>query len=214
MKGGSLLSRWWNRCCLGRKKTPKFYRGQEKFHERYPEYRMGVGTYGLPVVHDWDEGATLAIGAYTSIADDVHIFLGGHHRTDWISCFPFPAFIEEAKHIADYGGTRGDVVIGNDAWLASGCTILSGVVVGDGAVVAARAVVTRDVAPYSIVAGNPAKIVGWRFDEKTREALSALAWWSWPEDEVRSIAPLLCSSRLDEFLAYAQRRDGGSGAKR
>jgi chloramphenicol O-acetyltransferase type B len=213
MKGHSLLAKWWSRC-LGRKKTPKFYRGQEKFRERYPEHQMGVGTYGLPVVHDWNEGTTLVIGAYTSIADDVHIFLGGHHRTDWISCFPFPAFIEEAKHIANSGGTRGNVVIGNDAWLASGCTILSGVVVGDGAVVAARAVVTRDVAPYSIVAGNPAKVVGWRFDEKTREALSASAWWSWPENEVRRIAPLLCSSRLDEFLAYVQRRDGGSGAKR
>lgn len=211
--GNSLFSRWWKRL-RGRSKTPKFYRGQEKFRERHPEYRMGVGTYGMPIVHDWDEGATLSIGAYTSIADDVHIFLGGHHRTDWISCYPFPAFIDEAKHVADYGGTRGDVVIGNDVWLASGCTVLSGVTVGNGAVVAARAVVARDVAPYSIVAGNPAKVVGWRFDEKTRAALAAAAWWSWPEDEVRRISPLLCSGRLDEFFAYVRGRDGGSGAKR
>jgi acetyltransferase-like isoleucine patch superfamily enzyme len=168
----------------------------------------------MPIVHDWSEGTNLIIGAYTSIADDVHIFLGGHHRTDWISCFPFPAFIEEAKQVTEFGGTRGHVTIGNDVWLASGCTILSGVVVGDGAVVAARAVVARNVPPYAIVAGNPAKIIGWRFDEKTREALSASAWWLWPEGEVRQISPLLCSDKLDEFFAYVQRRDGGAGAKR
>lgn len=79
----------WLRKRLGRKKTPKFYRGQEKFRNRYPDYEVGVGTYGLPKVHDWQEGTTLRVGAYTSIADDVHIFLGGHHRVDWISSYPF-----------------------------------------------------------------------------------------------------------------------------
>ena len=146
-----------------KKKVPKFYRGQEKFRARYPKYSIGLGSYGMPVVHDWLEGSTLTIGAYTSIADDVHIFLGGHHRTDWISCYPFPAFVAEAQNIEGFGGSRGDVLIGNDVWLASGCTILSGITVGDGAVVAARAVVARDVSPYSIVAGNPARIIGWRF---------------------------------------------------
>jgi acetyltransferase-like isoleucine patch superfamily enzyme len=197
-----------------RQKVPKFYRGQEKFRTRYPDYQIGVGSYGMPVVHDWSEGSSLSIGAYTSIADDVHIFLGGHHRTDWISCYPFPVFVDEAKGISDYGGTRGSVMVGNDVWLASGCTVLSGVVIGDGAVVAARAVVSRDVEPYSIVAGNPARVVGWRFDEKTRDLFNAVAWWRWPEDEVRRISPLLCSNRLDEFFAYAQRRDAGIGAKR
>lgn len=187
-------------------KPPKFYRAQIKFNERYPDYKIGVGTYGCPIVHDWKEGTTLRIGAYTSIADEVHIFLGGHHRTDWITSFPFPEFIKEASHIQDYGGTNGNVSVGNDVWLASGCCILSGVTIGDGAVVAARAVVTRDVEPYSIVAGNPAKHIRYRFDEQTRQALLDSAWWTWPEAEIRSIAPMLCSPDLNRFFAYIKQR--------
>ena len=168
----------------------------------------------MPIVHDWNEGTILSVGAYTSIADEVHIFLGGHHRIDWISAYPFPAFIEEAKHVQGFGGSRGDVIIGNDVWLASGCTILSGVTVGDGAVVAARAVVSRDVPAYAIVAGNPARIVGWRFDEATRDRLLQSSWWKWPESEIRKISPLLCSDRLEDFFAYADRRGETIGAKR
>jgi acetyltransferase-like isoleucine patch superfamily enzyme len=198
-----------------RQRTPKFYRGQEKFLDRYPDYEIGTGTYGIPVVHDWHQGSTLRIGAYTSIADDVHIFLGGHHRTDWVSQYPFPVFIEEARNIGDYGRTRGDVTIGNDVWLASGCTILSGVSIGDGAVVAARAVVSRDVAPYSVVAGNPARHIRYRFDQEIHEALLASAWWTWPESEVRRIAHLLCSNDPERFLAYvgARAHQDASGAK-
>ena len=207
------LAVFWNRKVL-KKRTPKFYRGQEKFRNRYPQYSIGIGSYGLPIVHDWNEGTILSVGAYTSIADEVHIFLGGHHRIDWISAYPFPAFIEEAKHVQGFGGSRGDVIIGNDVWLASGCTILSGVTVGDGAVVGARAVVSRDVPAYAIVAGNPARIVGWRFDEATRDRLLQSSWWKWPESEIRKISPLLCSDRLEDFFAYADRRGETIGAKR
>lgn len=206
--------RTWLTRRLRKPKVPKFYRGQKKFRDRYPEFKVGVGSYGLPAVHDWHEGTTLVVGAYTSIADDVHIFLGGHHRIDWVSCYPFPKFIEEAKGIQGFGGSRGDVVVGNDVWLASGCTILSGVTIGDGAVVAARAVVARDVPPYAIVAGNPARQIGWRFDEVTRQALLGVAWWNWPEAEVRGKAHLLCSNRTKELLDYAQSRGGINGAKR
>jgi chloramphenicol O-acetyltransferase type B len=209
------LKAWWRRH-FGRQRTPRFYRGQEKFLKRYPNYEIGVGTYGLPTVHDWNEGAILRIGAYTSIADDVHIFLGGHHRTDWVASYPFPVFLDEAGGIPNYGGTRGDVCVGNDVWLASGCTILSGVTVGDGAVVAARAVVSRDVAPYSIVAGNPARYIRHRFDQAICQALLASAWWNWPESEVRQIVHLLCSNDLSRFLAYVEERknQGSTGANR
>lgn len=190
-----------------RPKPIKLHKAQHKFRIRYPHYSIGTGTYGTPKVHDWQEGATLSIGAYTSIAKDVHIFLGGHHRTDWISCFPFPDFVEEAAHIKEYGGTRGDVIIGNDVWLAYGCTILSGVTIGNGAVVAARSVVTKSVEPYQIVAGNPAKPIGWRFDEETRSALLASEWWLWPEQEIRTVTELLCSARIEEFLQYASERN-------
>lgn len=204
----SLFSRFvnWIKLRRRKKRPPKFYRGQMKFRERYPHYQFGTGSYGMPVVHDWREGSSLHIGAYTSISDDVHIFLGGHHRTDWISTYPFPAFLDEARHIADFGGTHGDVVIGNDVWIASGATILSGVHVGDGAVVAARAVVSRDVPPYAIVAGNPARIVNWRFDEVTRAALLQVEWWTWPESEIRQNVSLLCSPDVAELITYAKQR--------
>ena len=98
------------------------------------------------------------------------------------------------------------MTVGNDVWLASGCTILSGVTVGDGAVVAARAVVSRDVAPYSIVAGNPAQHIRFRFGPETCSALLAAAWWDWPEAEVRQIVHLLCTDDMAGFLEYAEGR--------
>jgi chloramphenicol O-acetyltransferase type B len=160
----------------------------------------------MPQVHDWNEGTTLKVGAYSSLAGNVQIYLGGHHRTDWVSCFPFPAFVEEAAHIEDYAGTRGDVVIGSDVWICSNSIILSGVTIGHGAVIANGSVVTRDVVPYAVVAGNPAQQVRWRFAEEQRQALLETSWWDWPEAEVRAVAPLLCSADITAFLDHAHRR--------
>ncbi len=160
----------------------------------------------MPKVHDDDEGTTLRIGAYCSISSEVQIFLGKNHRVDWVSSYPFPAFFVEAKHIPKFGVSRGDVTIGSDVWLCANCMILSGVTVGHGAVIGAGAVVTRDVQPYSVVAGNPAKHVRWRFDEKMRQELLTTAWWDWPEAELRGIVEILCSDRIPELLDYAQKR--------
>jgi acetyltransferase-like isoleucine patch superfamily enzyme len=121
-----------------------------------------------------ESGRALTIGRYCSIADKVEILLGGDHRLDWVSTYPFAAMQglwPDADAPADYHVSRGDVTIGNDVWLGSGCIILSGVTVGHGAVVAARAVVTRDVAPYTVVAGNPARPLRQRFDPDTVAAL-------------------------------------------
>lgn len=190
----------------GKPAEPRFYRAQTRFRERYPFYQIGLGTYGMPVVHDWDEGSTLRIGSYCSIADNVQIFLGGQHRTDWISSYPFPVYLPEAAHIEAFGGTRGDVEIGSDVWLCSNCTILSGVTVGHGAVVASGAVVARDVPAYAVVAGNPARHVRWRFDEEVRTELLKAAWWDWPEEEIRQVVEKLCSDDIAAFLAYARAR--------
>lgn len=203
------LQRW-----LGRPEIPRLLRPQAQFRERYPDYQIGVGSYGLPIVHDWNEGSTLRIGRYCSIANNVQIFLGGHHRTDWVTTYPFPAYLPEASHIDAYGGTRGDVKIGSDVWLCANCVILSGVTVGHGAVVANGAVVSRDVEPYSIVAGNPAEVVRWRFNEDIRNALLETAWWDWPEKEIRAVVSLLCSEDLTAFLSYARSRDLAGNSKR
>lgn len=188
------------------RKLPRIERGQARFAARYPQYTFGTGSYGLPEVHDWQEGSTLKIGAYCSIAEGVQIFLGGHHRSDWVTTFPFPVMLDEAAHIKDFNGTRGDVVVGNDVWLCSNCSILSGVTVGSGAIVAAGALVTRDVPPYAVVGGNPAKVIGWRFPEEIRAELLQAAWWNWPEAEIRSVVGRLCSDNIAAFLAYAHQR--------
>ena len=184
-------------------KLPKLQRDRAKFLRRYPNYQMGNGTYGMPEVHDWDEGSTLNIGAYCSIATGVEIFLGGHHRTDWISTFPFPAKIPEARHITDYGGSRGDVRIGSDVWICSNAMILSGVNIGHGAVVAARAVVTKDVPPYAIVAGNPARVVRYRMSEERIAALLRSQWWLLPEAQIKRLIPTLLSEQVENLPGAA-----------
>ena len=180
---------------------------QEKFANRYPNYSIGRASYGMPIVHSSENDTTLKIGAYCSIANNVQIFLGGQHRIDWVSSYPFPFFFqmdESYKQLAET--SRGDVIIGNDVWLCANTTILSGVTIGHGAVIASGAVISRDVEPYAVMAGNPAKLIKWRFDEGTRKSLLASAWWDWPEDEIKGILSMLCSSNLTDFINYSKSR--------
>jgi acetyltransferase-like isoleucine patch superfamily enzyme len=163
---------------------------------------IGKYTYGRPKIRWWGEPANLSIGRYCSIADGVEIFLGGNHRTDWVSTYPFPVFRQwpEARAIEGHPGTRGDVCIGHDVWLASGCVILSGVTIGHGAVVGCRAVVTSNVPDYAVVAGNPAQVVRMRFTAEQIAALLQRAWWNWSPAKVRSHMRLILSSDVDRFL--------------
>lgn len=188
------------------RKLPKIERGVVRFQQRYPGYSIGPGSYGLPEVHDWQEGSTLSIGAYCSIAEGVQIFLGGHHRSDWVTTYPFPAMLPQAAHIRGYAGTNGDVRVGSDVWLCSNCTVLSGVTIGHGAIVAAGALVTKDVEPYAVVGGNPARFLRWRFPEEQRQKLLQSAWWDWPEAELHGLVDKLCSDDIEGFLAYARQR--------
>ena len=184
-------------------------RQQEKFKKRYPNYTVGTASYGMPIVHDNNEGSTLKIGAYCSIASNVQIFLGGQHRMDWVSNYPFPFFFEmDAQYKKGYikGASRGDVVVGSDVWLCANCIILSGVTIGHGAVIANGAVVSRDVEPYAVMAGNPAKLIKWRFDEATRNVLMAVAWWDWPQEEISKVMDKLCTQDASDLLAYAKAR--------
>lgn len=200
------VQNWWLNL-TGQEARPREYSSRAKFLKAYPNYSLGNGTYGFPNVLDWHQGTTLNIGSYCSIARNVEIFLGGTHRMDWASTFPFVKFYPELKHlIKDFGVTHGDVNIGSDVWLGRDCKVMSGVTIGHGAVVAAGAIVTRDVPPYATVGGIPAKLIQYRFDENTIAALLETAWWDWPEAEVRQIAPMLCQSNFDELIAYAKNR--------
>lgn len=161
--------------------------------------RVGRFTYGTEnvTIREWGEGFSLSIGSFCSIAGNVTIFLGGNHRVDWITTFPFGhIFVEELGGIGIEGHpiSKGDVAIGNDVWIGDGSVIMSGVTIGDGAVVAASAHVVRDVAPYEIVGGNPARHLKYRFDAEIRDLLYELAWWHLPTQAIRSIAPKLSSA--------------------
>lgn len=165
---------------------------------------VGPYTYGRPKVRFPESGARLFIGRYGSIADGVEILLGGNHRTDWATTYPFPAMAglwPEASGMSGSDVSRGDVLIGHDVWLSSQAMVLSGVTIGHGAVVAARAVVTRDVPAYAIVAGNPARVVRMRFSESQVAALVASRWWLLPRERVVSLLPLLMSDRIEPLLA-------------
>lgn len=168
----------------------------------YADFEIGDGTYGKPAVLRWNEGTTLKIGRYCSIAKGVTISLGGEHRTDWVTTYPFPAIAPEAAQIPGHPRSKGDVVIGNDVWIGHEALILSGVTIGDGAVIGARAVVAKNVAPYSIVAGNPGRHVRFRFDDDTIARLQAIRWWDWPRERIIEALPLLLSPDLDAFLQH------------
>ncbi|MGL4727917.1 MAG: CatB-related O-acetyltransferase, partial [Bosea sp. (in: a-proteobacteria)] len=142
-------------------------------------YKIGGASYGRPKVRFPESGAAISIGRFCSIADGVEILLGGNHRMDWVTTYPFPEFPRQWPEAIGHMGhqpSRGDVRIGHDVWLGSQSMVLSGVSIGHGAVVAARAVVTRDVPAYAIVAGNPARTIRLRFEPRVIEALIGSAW--------------------------------------
>src|SRR5262249_24425052 len=171
---------------------------------------IGAWTYGEPEVVYWDTGAKVRVGRFCSIAPSVVILLGGEHHAEWVASYPFSLLFPEAASLPGYPFTKGDVTIGSDVWIGRDAMILSGVTIGDGAVVGAASVVARDVAAYSIVAGDPARHLRFRFPPATVEALLRIAWWNWPFEEIRKAWPLLQSADVDAFVA----RYGREAARR
>jgi acetyltransferase-like isoleucine patch superfamily enzyme len=166
-------------------------------------FTIGDHSYGRPKVRFPESGAKLSIGRFCSIADGVEILLGGNHRTDFATTYPFGAMTgvwPEAAGRDDFHASKGDVTIGHDVWLGSQCMILSGVTIGTGAVIAARAVVTRDVPPYAMVGGNPARLIRMRFEPAIVERLLASRWWDLPRETIAALIPLLQGSDVEAFL--------------
>jgi acetyltransferase-like isoleucine patch superfamily enzyme len=191
-------------------RTP-FHFLRAKFLRQYPKYFMGIFSYiagnGLIDIHAI---TNLFIGSYTSIARNVCIQAkkATHNEKFLTTCH-----IDWANDIfCDINYIRNDenVTIGNDVWIGTRAIILSGVTIGDGAVIGAGAVVTHDVEPYSIVGGNPAQHIRYRFPESIRKALLEIRWWDWPVSELQDVRHLLFSEHIEDFLSYAEKRKSNS----
>lgn len=168
----------------------------------YKDYDIGDYTYGKPVI--MFKQADLKIGKFCSIAENVVIFLGGNHRIDWITTYPFNSLYKYFKGVGRHPGnptTKGDVIIGNDVWIGYKACIMSGCRIGDGAVIAANSIITKDIPPYAIAAGNPAKVVKYRFNTKDIESLNRIAWWNWSIEKIREAWPLLMNPDIDKFIS-------------
>lgn len=176
------------------------YKMLDKWGNRTLGYEIGEHTYGVPRVVFPD--GKLKIGKFCSLAWDVTIFLGGNHRVDWIATYPFPSSHDKwpnARGVEKFLTTRGDVIIGNDVWIGSDVIILSGVTIGDGAVIGVGSVVTSDVPPYSIVGGNPAKVIRKRFSDEAIEKLLKIKWWDWPSEKINENVHILMSGDIDKL---------------
>jgi len=186
-----------------KEKLSKFERQTRRFKRAYPQYEIGRGSYGLPLIHPSHGGATLKIGAFCSISSNVQIYLGGNHRSDWVTTSPLNIFFEQKNNLV-HETTKGNVNIGNDVWICGNAVILSGVTIGHGAVIGNSAVVSRDVAPYSIVAGNPAKHIRYRFEPETIEQLLSISWWDWSEEDLRKHSGKLLTQNIHSFLKFTE----------
>lgn len=153
---------------------------------------VGRFTYGFEniLIKQWNEGAPLNIGSFCSIARNIQIFLGGNHRIDWITTFPFGHIFQAelgGENIQGHPTTKGGVNIGNDVWIGQGVTIMSGVSIGDGAVIAINSTIIDDVPPYSIIGGNPAKHIKYRFSDEIINLLLELRWWELSIDQIKKL---------------------------
>jgi len=167
---------------------------------RYKKYAIGEYTYGTPDILFDDGRSNLIIGKYCSIADGVSIMLGGNHRVDWVTTFPLGSFFSDIVSTEGHPSSKGDVIIGNDVWIGQNSFILSGVKIGNGAVIGACSVVTKDVPDYGIVAGNPAKLVKMRFSKSEINKLLEIEWWNWPIEKVIRAWPEMKSGDLNRFF--------------
>ena len=167
---------------------------------------VGDHTYfgGSVNFRSWVSTEKIVIGSYCSIGSDVHFVVGGNHPTDTVSTFPFDnLFLGRENPSRSYRTTK-DTNVGHDVWIGAGADIGSGVNIGHGCVVGAKAVVAKDMPPYSVVVGNPARVTRFRFARDQIERLLRLAWWHWPTEKIRNNVEWFyrpVSEFLDKFEA-------------
>lgn len=179
---------------------------------------IGKYTYGISEKNlVWTEKAydyknnykqpKLKVGKYCSIGLGVKIYLGGNHRHDWITTYPFhvqwahnETFKSIENNIKGYPHSNGDVKIGNDVWIGEGVTIMSGVEIGDGAVIGTNSTVVKNVEPYSINGGHPAKHIKYRFEDNIIKKLLEIRWWDIEESNLEKLIPFMMDNKIELFF--------------
>lgn len=155
--------------------------------------------YHYPINHD-----KLKIGKFCSVACGAKfLFNSANHAMASLSTYPFPLFFEEwglkKKDVSKSWDNKGDIIIGNDVWIGYEAVILAGVTIGDGAIIGARAVVTKDVPPYMVVGGVPAKPIRKRFDDKTISDLLEIQWWNWSSEKIAQNIEAIQSGNIEQI---------------
>jgi len=179
--------------------------GYTRNRPSYKNYKIGIHTYGFPRINCFygDPKKYIEIGDYCSIGKNVTLFINENHSLDWVTTYPPQSL--GIKDIRMYPKGKGKIIIKNDVWLAEGSTILSGVTIGDGAIIGANTLVTKDVPDYAIFCGNPGKVVKYRFNEDVIKRLLKIAWWDWPVEKIINHKHLLFSNNIEKFLGIAEK---------
>lgn len=162
------------------------------------ELVMGRGSYGSIIRRGTMNN--IKIGNYCSIAEGCVCDGGFGHNTKFITTYPFSVFKTECSNLKGHPICKGDIIIGNDVWIGEGCMIMGGVKIGDGAVIGARSIVTKDIQAYAIAAGSPAREVKMRFTHAQIEKLLQIRWWDWDETKIIENSHLLMSENIEDFI--------------
>lgn len=168
--------------------------------------RITKGDYSYGEVKIIGSSAHVYVGKFTSIADNVKVIMLGHNP-DNISTFPFNHKLF-SKTFGSIKGNHpkkyGNINIGSDVWIGYNTTIFGGVNISDGAIIAANSTVLKDIKPYEIIGGIPAKHISFRFSEEVIDLLLKVKWWNWNIKEIKKISPILCNNKIDDFINYCK----------
>ena len=168
-----------------------------------PQFRDTIGEHSYGKIHTQGDTGELHVGKFCSIGPETTVVFGGH-RLDWFTTYPFPDnFVSNtwtgAKGLTGQDRLKGGVRIGNDVWIGRNVTILDGVKIGDGAVISACSLITRNVKSYSIVGGNPAQFLAFRFKKEVIDVLKQIKWWDWEPDKINRNLHILCSNDFEKL---------------
>ena len=167
---------------------------------------VGDWSYGNPKIYRWNWTSKVKIGKFCSIGPCVKFIIGGNHHSEWITTSPLSAdtfndSFPNCSSIKNLSVTNGDLVIENDVWIGGFVTILDGVTIGNGSIIGAGSVISKDVEPYTIVVGNPQKVLKKRFSENKIKILKDSKWWELSDEKIDKISPYLLSEDFDGFVA-------------